>query len=105
MNQFDKNQIITLDIQNPQQIELALAQCKALLDSDKACFNSQFDVELKQLNEEGMRRLQPQDSGNNLKLLQSALDLGQAADAEALLAPLRKDKSRKVKEAVNQYAG
>lgn len=81
MNQFDKNQIITLDIQNPQQIELALAQYKALLDSDKACFNSQFDVEFKQLDEAGMRRLQPQDSGNNLKLLQSALDLGQEGGA------------------------
>ncbi|RXE86175.1 MULTISPECIES: hypothetical protein [Pseudoalteromonas] len=100
MNQFDKNQIITLDIQDPQQIKLALTQYKALLDEDRAFSDSQFDVEFKQLGKDGKRRLQPQDSGNNLKLLQSALNLGQEGGSHHYNHPIDDDTETYISEVI-----
>ncbi|OLQ84486.1 hypothetical protein BIY21_20055 [Vibrio ponticus] len=77
MNQFDKTQIITLDIHQPEQIESALIQYQALLKSGEAFNQHQFDVEFKQQDAQGVRRLQPSDAGDNLELLKSALHMGQ----------------------------
>ncbi|OZS44578.1 hypothetical protein, partial [Photobacterium sanguinicancri] len=73
----DKNKIITLDIQDPQQIKAALIQYQTLLNTDQAFNNQQFDVEFKHHNSNEKRRLQPSDAGQNLRLLKSALDKGQ----------------------------
>ncbi|OLQ93077.1 hypothetical protein BIY22_00875 [Vibrio panuliri] len=77
MNQFDKHQIITLDIQNPQQIESALNQYQALLRSGDAFNQHHFDVEFKQQDSDGIRRLQPSDAGENIELLKASLNMGQ----------------------------
>ncbi len=77
MNQFAKNQIIYLDVQDPTQIEAALIQYQALLNNGRAFNTQQFDVEFKQKTADEVRRLQPSDAGSNLHLLQSALDKGQ----------------------------
>ncbi|GAK86067.1 hypothetical protein JCM19238_3657 [Vibrio ponticus] len=77
MNQFDKTQIITLDIHQPEQIESALIQYQALLKSGEAFNQHHFDVEFKQQDAQGVRRLQPSDAGDNLELLKSALHMGQ----------------------------
>ncbi|MGF1725674.1 hypothetical protein [Photobacterium nomapromontoriensis] len=77
MNQFDKNKIITLDIQEPQQIKNALIQYQTLLNNNQVCNNQLFDVEFKQSASGELRRLQPSDAGTNLELLKSALDKGQ----------------------------
>ncbi|WP_239685845.1 hypothetical protein [Photobacterium swingsii] len=77
MNQFDKNKIITLDIQDPKQIKAALIQYQTLLNTDQAFNNQEFDVEFTHSNSNEQRRLQPSDAGQNLGLLKSALDKGQ----------------------------
>ena len=77
MNQFDKHQIISIDIQDPQQIESALIQYQSMLNDGTAFNKQQFDVEFKQQTTQGLRRLQPSDAGSNLELLKSALNCGQ----------------------------
>ncbi|NRB69279.1 MAG: hypothetical protein HRU48_18240 [Vibrio sp.] len=77
MSEFDKHQIITLDIHKPEKIESALHQYQALLKSGDAFNPHHFDVEFKQQDAHGVRRLQPSDAGENLKLLKAALNMGQ----------------------------
>ncbi|OAN13000.1 hypothetical protein A3K86_15125 [Photobacterium jeanii] len=77
MNQFDKNKIIPLDVQDPQQIKTALIQYQTLLNTDQAFHNQEFDVEFIHSSNDEQRRLQPSDAGSNLTLLQSALNMGQ----------------------------
>lgn len=84
MNQFDKNKIITLDIQEPQQIKAALIQYQAMLISGEAFKEEQFDVEFRHSNAGKVRRLQTSDAGSNFGLLESALIKGQGGSERYL---------------------
>ncbi len=77
MLQFDKHQIIPLDIRQPKQIESALTQYRNLLNSGDAFRNELFDIEFIHQTEQETRRLQPSDAGENLTLLVKALSMGQ----------------------------
>lgn len=84
MNQFDKNKIITLDIQDPQQIKDALTQYQAMLHSGEAFKEEQFDVEFRHNDSGKVRRLQASDAGNNFGLLKSALTKNQGGSERYL---------------------
>ena len=84
MNQFDKNRIIPLDIQDPQQIKAALIQYQALLQNGTAFNQQQFDVEFKHSTAGEVRCLQASDTGANFALLKSALNKNQGGSSRYL---------------------
>jgi hypothetical protein len=100
MNQFDKNQIITLDIQDPISIKQALEAYQELLNTDKVNQQQNFDVEFKQFNENESRRLQPEDSGKHFDLLKDALNKGQEGGSHYYDRPILEDTETYISEVI-----